>query len=202
MRKLSVFNAISIDGYFADPGGDISWAHKQDPEWSSRAAENASGGGVLMFGRITYDLMTSYWPIPMAAKNNPVVARRMNEMPKIVVSNSIDKPAWNNTTPVKGDLPTAVRSLKQESGETSAFSAAAASSRSLRPNGSSTPISLSSAPSSSAKARHSQPETHRLPPLRQRQHCIDLRARLIRCVCYRKPSCWKECSQEQKRMQE
>jgi dihydrofolate reductase len=117
MRKLSVFNAISIDGYFADPGGDMSWAHKQDQEWSSWAAENASGGSVLMFGRITYDLMTSYWPTPIAAKNNPVVARRMNEMPKIVVSNSIDKPAWNNTTLVKGDLPAAVSGLKQEPGD-------------------------------------------------------------------------------------
>lgn len=117
MRKLSVFNAISIDGYFADPGGDMSWAHKQDPEWSSWTDENASGGSVLMFGRVTYDLMTSYWPTPMAAKNNPIVARRMNEMPKIVVSNSIDKPAWNNTTLVKGDLPAAVRGLKQKAGD-------------------------------------------------------------------------------------
>ena len=40
----------------------------------------------------------------------------MNEMPKIVVSNSIDKPAWNNTTLVKGDLPAAVRMLKHEPG--------------------------------------------------------------------------------------
>jgi dihydrofolate reductase len=122
MRKLSVFNTVSIDGYFADACGDMSWAHKQDPEWNAWVNENASGGGVLMFGRVTYDLMTMYWPTPMAAKNDPVVAGRMNEMPKIVVSRTIDKPTpgkplWNNTTLVKGDLPAAVRRLKQEPGD-------------------------------------------------------------------------------------
>jgi dihydrofolate reductase len=117
MRKLSVFNTVSIDGYFADARGDMSWAHKQDSEWNAWVDENASGGGVLMFGRVTYDLMTMYWPTPMAAKNDPVVARRMNEMPKIVVSRTIDKPSWNNTTRVTGDLPTAVRRLKQQPGD-------------------------------------------------------------------------------------
>jgi dihydrofolate reductase len=117
MRKLTVFNAVSIDGYFADPQGDMNWAHKQDPEWNAWVNENASGGGVLMFGRVTYDLMTMYWPTPMAAQNDPVVARRMNEMPKIVVSRTMDKANWNNTTLVKGDLPAAVRRLKQEPGD-------------------------------------------------------------------------------------
>jgi dihydrofolate reductase len=122
MRKLSVFSTVSIDGYFADTRGDMSWAHKQDPEWNAWVDENASGGGVLMFGRVTYDLMTMYWPTPMAAKNDPIVARRMNEMPKIVVSRTLgratpEKALWNNTTLVKGDLPAAVRRLKQEPGD-------------------------------------------------------------------------------------
>jgi dihydrofolate reductase len=117
MRKLSAFNAVSIDGYFADDRGDMSWAHKQDPEWNAWVNENASGGGVLMFGRITYDLMTMYWPTPMAAENNPVVARRMNAASKIVVSRSMEKATWNNTTLMKGDLPAAMRMLKQEHGE-------------------------------------------------------------------------------------
>jgi dihydrofolate reductase len=116
MRKLTVFNNVSIDGYFTDAQGDMSWAHKQDLEWSAWVNENASSGGVLMFGRVTYDLMTMYWPTSMAAKNDPVIARRMNAASKIVVSRSMEKATWNNTTLVKGDLPAAVRMLKHEPG--------------------------------------------------------------------------------------
>lgn len=47
MRRLVVFNNVSLDGYFVDANGDISWAHKQDPEWSSFVSENASGTAVL-----------------------------------------------------------------------------------------------------------------------------------------------------------
>src|SRR3989475_12158813 len=43
MRRLVVFNQVSLDGYIADEHGDMSWAHKQDPEWNAFAAENASG---------------------------------------------------------------------------------------------------------------------------------------------------------------
>jgi dihydrofolate reductase len=117
MRKLSVFNMVSIDGYFTDPRGDMSWAHKDDAEWNEWGQQNASGGGVLMFGRTTYELMTMYWSTPLATKNNTVVATYMNERPKIVVSHSIDKPDWNNTIRVQGDLPAAVRRLKQEPGD-------------------------------------------------------------------------------------
>jgi dihydrofolate reductase len=116
MRKVSVFNMVSIDGYIADSNGDISWAHQQDPEWKEFAETNASGGGVLLFGRITYDLMCSHWPTPMAAKNDPVVAAGMNKAVKLVVSRTLDKPTWNNTTVIKDDLPTAIHSLKQQPG--------------------------------------------------------------------------------------
>ena len=116
MRKLGVFNQVSLDGYFTDKKGDMSWAHKQDPEWASFASENASGGGVLVFGRITYDLMAGYWPMPQAAKNNPIVAERMNNLPKIVFSRTLDKATWSNTTLIKGDIVEAMRKLKAEPG--------------------------------------------------------------------------------------
>ena len=45
MRKLIVFNQVTLDGYFADRNGDMSWAHKQDAEWKAFVRENASGGG-------------------------------------------------------------------------------------------------------------------------------------------------------------
>ena len=116
MRKLGVFNQVSLDGYFTDNKGDMSWAHKQDPEWQSFASENASGGGMLVFGRITYDLMAGYWPTPQAAKNTPIVAERMNNLPKIVFSRTLDKATWSNTTLIKGDIVEAMRKLKAEPG--------------------------------------------------------------------------------------
>ncbi len=64
MRKLIVFNNITLDGYFTDRNGDMSWAHQHDPEWIEFVQSNASGGGELLFGRKTYDLMASYWPTP------------------------------------------------------------------------------------------------------------------------------------------
>ena len=50
MRKLIVFNHVSLDGYFVDKNGDMSWAKAdhQDAEWDAFVAGNASGGGVLV----------------------------------------------------------------------------------------------------------------------------------------------------------
>jgi dihydrofolate reductase len=116
MPKLVVYNSVSLDGYFTDTHGDMSWAHKRDPEWQAFVSENASGGGQLLFGRVTYDLMASFWPTPLAAQSNPIVVERMNNMPKFVFSTTLDKASWNNTTLLKGDLPTQVRELTRRPG--------------------------------------------------------------------------------------
>src|SRR5579859_1597045 len=116
MSKLVTYNTVSLDVYFTDADGDMSWAHKKDPEWQAFVSENASGGGRLLFGRVTYDLMASFWPTPFAAQSNPIVVERMNGLPKIVFSKTLDKASWNNTTLVKGDLTTEVRKLKREPG--------------------------------------------------------------------------------------
>jgi dihydrofolate reductase len=116
MRKLVVFNMLSLDGFFVDSKGEMSWAHKNDAEWNAFVNENASGNGVLVFGRITYELMASYWPTPMALQNSPVVAKGMNDMPKIVFSRTLDNASWSNTTLVKGDLAAEVRRMKKEPG--------------------------------------------------------------------------------------
>jgi dihydrofolate reductase len=116
MRRLLVFNAMSLDGFIADAKGDMSWAHRQDEEWSSFAAGNASGEGVLVFGRKTYDMMAGYWPTPMAVENSPLVAERMNTLQKIVFSRSMEKAVWQNTTLLKGELGDEVKRLKQQAG--------------------------------------------------------------------------------------
>ena len=118
MRKLIVFNQVTLDGYFVDPKGDMSWAHKShdDAEWNQFVAGNASGGGTLLFGRVTYQMMASYWPTPMAAQNSPEVAAHMNQLPKVVFSRTLNEATWSNTRLMKGDLATAVRTLKDEPG--------------------------------------------------------------------------------------
>ena len=116
MRKLKVFNQVSLDGYFSDGHGDMSWAHKQDAEWRAFTEEHARGGGELVFGRVTYELMASFWPTPAALKTAPAVAERMNSLPKVVFSRTLDRASWNNTRLIKGDLAAEVRKLKAEPG--------------------------------------------------------------------------------------
>jgi dihydrofolate reductase len=72
---------------------------------------------VLVFGRITYELMQSYWPTPEALKNDPVVAERMNSLPKVVFSRTLDQASWKNTKLVKGDPAAAMREMKKEPGD-------------------------------------------------------------------------------------
>jgi dihydrofolate reductase len=116
MRKVNVFNNVSLDGFFTDAKGDMSWAHKQDEEWNAFASANASGNGELLFGRVTYDMMAAFWPTPQAAKMLPKVAAGMNAMRKTVFSRTLDTVAWQNTVLLKGDLVTEVRRLKQQPG--------------------------------------------------------------------------------------
>jgi dihydrofolate reductase len=117
MRKLRVFESISIDGYFTDVNGDISWAHagREDAEFADWVGGNASKGGALLFGRKTYQMMEAFWPTPIAAQQMPVVAKGMNAATKYVASRTI-QPTWSNTHLLKGDLVTAVRELKSSEG--------------------------------------------------------------------------------------
>ena len=116
MSKIIVFNHVTLDGYFVDMNGDMSWAHKNDAEWNAFVADNAKGDATLLFGRITYELMAGFWPTPSAIESMPVVAESMNSMPKIVFSRTLDQALWNNTKLVKGDLAAEVRKMKKEPG--------------------------------------------------------------------------------------
>jgi dihydrofolate reductase len=118
MQKLVVFNSTSLDGYFADANSDMSFAHNTNPdaEWDAFVTGNASGGGTLLFGRITYELMIKYWPTPLAAEQMPVVAERMNNLSKVVFSRTLDKATWSNTRLVKADMTGEVRKMKSETG--------------------------------------------------------------------------------------
>src|ERR1700722_8419350 len=103
MRKLLIFNNMSLDGFIADASGDMSWAHSQDPEWQAFIADNAKGESQMLFDRKTYELMASFWPTPHAIQALPTVAERMNSASKIVFSRTLDNVTWNNTKLVKTD---------------------------------------------------------------------------------------------------
>jgi dihydrofolate reductase len=118
MRKLSVFNHLSLDGYFVSADGDMSWAHKgsDDAEYQAFVSGNASGDSEMLFGRVTYEMMASFWPTPAAHQQMPVVADKMNNGCKVVFSRKMDKATWNNTKLVKGNLFEEVKKMKEEAG--------------------------------------------------------------------------------------
>jgi dihydrofolate reductase len=117
MRRLRVFESISIDGYFCDAGGGMDWAHagRDDAEFAAWVGGNASGGGALLFGRKTYQMMEAFWPTPMAAAQMPIVAQGMNAAEKYLASTTI-RPTWTNTQLLKGELVKAARELKASEG--------------------------------------------------------------------------------------
>jgi dihydrofolate reductase len=116
LRKLTVFNTVSLDGYFTDANGDARWAHQDDAEWQAFEVENVRSGGSLLLGRVTYELMVAFWLTQYAQDSMPVVAEWMNSSPKFVFSRTLSTVAWHNTTLVKGDLATEIRRLKSEPG--------------------------------------------------------------------------------------
>lgn len=117
MQNLIAFVTTSLDGYFSDANGDMSWAHKSDREWAEFVSSNASQGGMLLFGRVTYELMIRYWPTPMAKQQNPTVADGMNSACKVVFSRTLKEATWQNTKLIKSDLAGQVCKLKQQPGK-------------------------------------------------------------------------------------
>ncbi len=116
MRKLMVFNSISLDGFFADSHGAMDWAHNSDPEFDEYTKNNARGDAIFVFGRITYEMMASFWPTAAAIMNYPVVADRMNSASKIVFSKTLSKAVWNNTTLLHTDPCAEIQKLKMTPG--------------------------------------------------------------------------------------
>jgi len=118
VRKVSVFNSVSLDGYYTDVNNDYTWAHKgaDDPELMEFTKGNAQGANALVFGRVTYDVMVSWWPTPAAAKAMPEVAKGMNAAPKYVFSRTLEEADWSNTTLLKGDPATEIARIKNTPG--------------------------------------------------------------------------------------
>ena len=115
MRKLLVFNLVSLDGYFEGTNRDISW-HNVDKEFNDYAHDMLDSADLLLFGRVTYELMARFWPSSEALRDDPETARRMNALSKIVFSRTLDKALWNNTRLVKERMAEEIERSKQQPG--------------------------------------------------------------------------------------
>ncbi len=115
MRKLTVFMMTTLDGFFAGPHGELDW-HVVDEEFNAFAVEQLNAVDTLVFGRVTYEGMAGYWPTEAAKTDDPVIAEKMNAMPKIVCSRTLDKADWQNTRLVKGQAAEEIAALKQQPG--------------------------------------------------------------------------------------
>jgi dihydrofolate reductase len=124
MRKINVFNHVTVDGFFAGLHGEMDWfmAIKKDDEYDAYTHEQSSiSGNTLIFGHTTYEMMKSYWPTPEAIKNDPVMARVVNNSPKIVFSKTLknveEGANWKNIQLFHEIKPEEIIKLKNQEGE-------------------------------------------------------------------------------------
>ena len=77
MRKVVVSNLISVDGFIAGPSGEIDW-HDVGDDFQRYIAEDLQSIGVILFGRVTYELLAGYWPTATSDVNDPLLIEAMN----------------------------------------------------------------------------------------------------------------------------
>lgn len=118
MRKVTVLNRISLDGFFAGPNGEIDW-FIPDSE-VDKAAHEIIHSDTLLLGRVTYQMFVGYWPAVGTDPHAPPEARRtaeeLNQMNKVVFSRTLEEVTWENTELVKRDVTDRVQGLKQGNG--------------------------------------------------------------------------------------
>lgn len=71
MCKLTVFNFVTLNGFNKGANGDLSWHKHEQEEEHQYAVDNAKKGNILLFGRVTYELMAGFWPTPESMKIDP-----------------------------------------------------------------------------------------------------------------------------------
>ena len=115
MGRIIVTEFISVDGVMEDPGGaeDFKyggWTFEIDRgEGDKFKLDETMESDALLLGRVTYEGFAKAWP-----SREGEFADKFNEMPKYVVSSTLDKPEWNNTTVLEADAVEKVRRLKQD----------------------------------------------------------------------------------------
>lgn len=119
MNTITVFDHISIDGFFAGPHEEIDWFQDvHDDEWNRYAQGHADlSHHTLMLGHRTYEMMKSWWPTPAAMQMDSRMAEVMNNSPKIVFSRTIksikEEAHWKNIRLFREIKPQEIRKLKE-----------------------------------------------------------------------------------------
>ncbi len=116
MRKVIASEFVTVDGLFSGPNGELDW-HNVDEEFNEWALELIDSIDTMLFGRVTYEGMASYWPTPLATTDDPMVAGKMNSTHKLVFSKTLEQADWENTTLVAGDAAEEIAKLKQQPGK-------------------------------------------------------------------------------------
>jgi dihydrofolate reductase len=118
MGKIIISENVSLDGVIQDPAGDEGfqrggWVGRVGDRGREEAAqvllEEALGTEAMLLGRRSYEFLAARWPSRTGA-----LADRLNSKPKYVVSSTLQDPAWNNTTVLKGNVVNQVSKLKQQ----------------------------------------------------------------------------------------
>jgi dihydrofolate reductase len=114
MRRVVMWNLVTLDGFFEGAKSwDLGWhEYVWGEELEKLSIEQSKSIGMLLFGRVTYQGMASYWP---SAKGE--IADFMNNVPKIVFSRTLEKADWNNTRLVKENAEGEVVKLKRQDGK-------------------------------------------------------------------------------------
>src|SRR5271165_1328950 len=111
MRRILVKNHMSLDGFFEGPNQEIDW-FGFDQEQFDDSVDLLNSVDTLLFGRTTYEMMKAYWPV---APPDPICAK-MNRLPKVVFSSTLNRADWDNTRVVNGDPGEEALRLKQQPG--------------------------------------------------------------------------------------
>jgi dihydrofolate reductase len=117
VRTLIVTEFVTLDGVMEAPGGETTHPHTGwvsdsfDDEVGAYKQQEVFDADVHLLGRVTYESFAGAWPTYEGE-----MADRMNAMPKVVVSNTLRDPEWNNTTVLAGDAVGGVRALKEADG--------------------------------------------------------------------------------------
>jgi dihydrofolate reductase len=114
--RIVVTEFVSLDGVVEDPGGAEDFKYggwsfevSRGDEGDRFKLDEAFSSEALLLGRVTYEGFAAAWP-----SRDGEFADKFNTMPKYVVSSTLEKPEWNNSTVLKGDVAEEVAKLKQE----------------------------------------------------------------------------------------
>jgi len=107
---------VTLEGFLAGLKGETDWFLWND-EIAKSAIELMGAVDMMLFGRVTYDLMASYWPTAKPPEEDPTIIEKMNKSAKIVFSNTLQKAEWNNTRIIKTVSTEEIQKLKSQPGK-------------------------------------------------------------------------------------